>query len=66
MGWGWYDAPGDLGVRVQALFDEVTEMVNESQDDFCIALENADEATLATENWKYTEEEKPVRTLEIL
>ena len=64
MAWGWYDAPEDLGDRLQTLYDEIEE-ANENQDDFCIAMEDITDAPLCFGDWKYDKEEKPVRNLRI-
>jgi hypothetical protein len=54
LGWGWYNVPDDLTMRVNELFRLVEEgEVDGSQDDFCIALETTKEgATLAEGNWR--------------
>ena len=39
MGYGWYDAPEDLGVKMNDLFEECIGEGN--QDDFAIVMENA-------------------------
>lgn len=52
MGYGWYGTPENVAERIEALFSIVEDGEYEgSQDDFCIALENAKDATLATDAW---------------
>lgn len=45
---GWYAVPDDLADRVRELF-QLIEFEDGSQDDFCVALENADSAPAARE-----------------
>ena len=59
MGWGWYirdEAKATLGNTVDLLFD-VLEREHDygggRQDDFAIALEDAEGASMATGNWQY-------------
>ena len=48
MGVGWYNVPDDLGARVKLLFDYLDgEYVG--QDDFAIALEDAEGSSCAVE-----------------
>ena len=48
MGVGWYNVPDNLGERIKALFDRLDGEYY-SQDDFAIALENADDTSMALE-----------------
>lgn len=60
MGWGWYTASSvdqaQIGRRIQRLFDVLEDRGYEDrQDDFAIALEDAEGATLAHGGWQYGE-----------
>lgn len=52
MGWGWYGTPENVAERIEALFTSAeNESYDGSQDDFCIALEDGSDATLALSDW---------------
>lgn len=59
MGWGWYifkETEEILGGNVARLFEVLEHEYaygEGKQDDFAVALEDANGATLATDNWKY-------------
>lgn len=54
MGWGWYAVPENVKERIEALFAIVDGSEYEgSQDDFCVALEDAGEAPMAHGDWTY-------------
>ena len=57
MGQGWYikeSASNELAKNIAKLYDVLDSSFNVgAQDDFAIALEDADKSTLAIGNWKY-------------
>lgn len=58
MGWGWYmsdETQKKMGDRVALLFEvlEREYAYEGNQDDFAVALEDSNNATLATGNWSY-------------
>ena len=50
---GWYAVPENLQQRIELLFKTVELESPDKQDDFCIALEDAEGAELATDKWTY-------------
>ena len=59
MDFGWYSVPDDVKKRIERLF-EMAESVSDAgnQDDFCIALEDGDGASLADSKWQYGERDE--------
>jgi hypothetical protein len=58
MGWGWYtNDKTKIGECVSLLFEvlERDHAYGGNQDDFAIALEDAEDATLATGDWEFGE-----------
>lgn len=60
MGWGWYGTPDNLAEQVLNLFDIAAENTGESQDDFLLAMESAENQpfVLDGELWESTEDKK--------
>lgn len=59
MGWGWYSVPNDIKQRIERLFQMVEDQDAEGdQDDFCIALEDGDNAPLTEDDWCYGERDE--------
>lgn len=52
MASGWYGAPPDLGEKLNSLFT-AAEDAEGSQDDFVLAIEDADHAPGCTDQWVY-------------
>lgn len=57
MAWGWYGAPEDIGAQLKALYDAI-EHSDTNQDDFLLAMEDADDAPSCTDNFIY-EDHRP-------
>lgn len=57
MGWGWYSVPENIKDRIELLFKMVEDQ-GESQDDFCIAMEDGSEGKLIDSDWGYGERDK--------
>lgn len=58
MGLGWYARdPAAIGPAIMRLFDVLDSVHNyaDAQDDFCLAMEDAGDATLADGEWVYSE-----------
>ena len=59
MGFGWYSVPDDVKERIEALF-EMSEKCSDqdNQDDFCVAMEDGESATLVDSSWQYGEKDE--------
>lgn len=56
MAVGWHDAPADLAQRVAAFFEKCSPG---DQDDFALAIEDAEGAPCCIGDWAYDEDHRP-------